>query len=150
RLAGWMHILCLVYPPMDPARAHILGLVENMHRLPMHPLEEISALCISRLLANADARGVGDVARRLLEEAWEQGASSYSIIQDLEGVLRDSGWVSERPDITWKTHLDDLGISMAPWERKRKLRMLNIEPALQERLRQLDITEAALRSLGTL
>ncbi len=150
RLADWKGILCLVYPPMDPARAHTLGLVENMHRVAMHPLEEISSLCISRLLANADARGTGEQARRLLQEGWEQGASSYSIMQGLEGILRGSGWVPERPDVTWKAHLDDLGISMAPWERKRKLRMLNIEPALQERLRELDITEAALRSLGTL
>ncbi len=150
RLAGWTDILCLVYPPMDPARAHTLGLVENMHRLPMHPLEEISALCISRLLANADARSTGGEARQLLQDGWEQAASSYSIIQGLERILRDSGWVRERPDVTWKAHLDDLGISMAPWERKRKLRLLNIEPALQERLRELDITEAALRSLGTL
>ncbi len=150
RLADWKGILCLVYPPMDPARAHTLGLVENMHRVAMHPLEEISSLCISRLLANADARGTGEQARRLLQEGWEQGASSYSIMQGLEGILRGSGWVPERPDVTWKAHLDDLGISMAPWERKRKLRLLNIEPALQERLRELDITEAALRSLGTL
>ena len=150
RLAGWTAILCLVYPPMDPARAHTLSLVENMHRLPMHPLEEISALCISRLLANADARGVGHEARSFLEDAWERASSSYSIIQGLDRMLRDAGWVPERPDVTWKAHLDDLGISMAPWERKRKLRLLNIEPALQEQLRELDITEAALRSLGTL
>ena len=52
--------------------------------------------------------------------------------------------------MTWNAHLDDLGISMVPWEPKRKLRLLNIGPTLQERLRELDITEAALRSLGTL
>ncbi len=150
RLAGWTGILCLVYPPMDPVRAHTLGLLENMHRLPMHPLEEISTLCISRLLANADARGMSKEARLLLQNAWEQGQSSYDIIRELEGMLKDSGWVPERPDVTWKAHLDDLGISMAPWERKRKLRLLNIEPGLQEQLRELDITEAALRSLGTL
>ncbi len=150
RLAGWTSIPCLVYPPMDPARAHTLSLVENMHRLPMHPLEEISALCISRLVANADARGIGAEARRLLEDAWARNASSYSIMQGLEDLLKDSGWSPERPDVSWKAHLDDLGISMAPWERKRKLRMLNIDPALQEQLRELDITEAALRSLGTL
>lgn len=150
RLANWTRILCLVYPPMDPVRAHTLGLVENLHRLPMHPLEEISALSISRLLANADARGVGGEARRMLEDAWKQRASSYTIIEDLEQILRASGWTPERPDVTWKAHLDDLGISMAPWERKRKLRLLNIEPALQEQLRELDITEAAMRSLGTL
>lgn len=150
RIAKWARILCLVYPPMDPVRAHTLGLVENMHRLPMHPLEEISALCTSRLLANADARGIGDRARRLLEDAWGRRTSSYAIIQGLEGILTASGWTSARPDVTWKAHLDDLGISMAPWERKRKLRLLNIEPHLQERLRELEITEAALRSLGTL
>jgi ParB-like chromosome segregation protein Spo0J len=150
RLAGWSHILCLVYPPMDPVRAHTLSLVENMHRAPMHPLEEISALCISRLLANADARGMGDAARALLEEAWERASSGYETLRGLERMLLASGWVPERPDVSWKAHLDDLGISMAPWERKRKLRLLNIEPALQERLRELDITEAALRSLGTL
>ena len=150
RLAGWTSILCLVYPPMDPARAHTLGLVENMHRLPMHPLEEISALCISRLLANADARGSaqkrGDYYRMAGSREYPATASSRAWSK----YSRDSGWVRERPDVTWKAHLDDLGISMAPWERKRKLRLLNIEPALQERLRELDITEAALRSLGTL
>lgn len=150
RLAKWARILCLVYPPLDPVRAHTLGLVENIHRLPMHPLEEISALCTSRLLANADARGMGGAARRLLEDAWGRRASNYAIIQGLEEILMTSGWTAARPDVTWKAHLDDLGISMAPWERKRKLRMLNIEPRLQERLRELEITEAALRSLGTL
>ena len=39
--------------------------------------------------------------------------------------------------MSWKEHLDDLGISMAPWERKRKLRLLNLEPDLQEKLRHL-------------
>ena len=150
RIAKWSSILCLVYPPMDPVRAHTLGLLENIHRLPVHPLEEIAALCISRLLANADARGIGGRARHLLEDAWGQRESSYNIMQGLEQILREAGWTPERPDVTWKSHLDDLGISMAPWERKRKLRMLNIEPALQERLHSLDITEAALRSLGTL
>ena len=150
RLASWTSILCLVYHPMDPVRAHTLSLIENLHRLPMHPLEEISALCISRLLANADARGVGADARRLLEDAWGRKESSYNILRGLEQILRDSGWAPERPDVSWKTHLDNLGISMAPWERKRKLRLLNIDPTLQEPLRELDITEAALRSLGTL
>ena len=150
QLAGWTDILCLVYPPMDPVRAHTLSLVENMHRVPMHPLEEISALCISRLLANADARGVGSEARSLLQEAWDQSSSGYDIIRSLERLLRESGWVKDRPDVSWKAHLDDLGISMAPWERKRKLRLLNIDPSLQEQLRELDITEAALQSLGTL
>jgi ParB-like chromosome segregation protein Spo0J len=150
RLANWTSILCLVYPPMDPVRAHTLSLMENLHRLPMHPLEEISALCISRLLANADARGVGAEARGLLEDAWERQESSYIIIRGLEQILRDDGWMPDRPDVSWKAHLDDLGISMAPWERKRKLRLLNIQPAQQERLREVDITEAALHALGTL
>ena len=150
RLAGWTDIPCLVYPPMDPVRAHTLSLIENMHRTPMHPLEEISALCISRLLANADARNVGGEARSLLQSAWEQSSLGYDIMRGLEQVLRKSGWTPEHPDVSWKAHLDDLGISMAPWERKRKLRMLNIDPDLQERLRELEITEAALRSLGTL
>lgn len=150
RLANWTTILCLVYPPMDPVRAHTLGLVENLHRAPMHPLEEISALCISRLLANADARGVASEARRLLEHAWEEHESSYSIIRSLERLLNDAGWSPDRPEVSWKAHLDDLGISMAPWERKRKLRLLNIQPAQQERLRRVDITEAALHTLGTL
>ncbi|MBF6614912.1 MAG: ParB/RepB/Spo0J family partition protein [Chloroflexi bacterium] len=150
RLAGWTDILCLVHPPMDSVYAHRLSLMENMQRLPMHPLEEISALCISRLLANADARGLGEEARRLLEDAWQSGSSSYTIMLELDRVLKESGWVAERPDVTWKAHLDDLGISMAPWERKRKLRMLNIDPALLEQLQRIDITEASLRSLGTL
>lgn len=150
RLAGWTDIPCLVYPPMDPAHAHTLSLLENIHRAAMHPLEEISALCISRLLANADARGVGEQARFLLEDGWERSSSAYEIIRSLDNLLRNAGWIPERPDISWKAHLDDLGISMAPWERKRKLRLLNLEPDLQEKLRHLDITEAALRALGTL
>jgi ParB-like chromosome segregation protein Spo0J len=150
RLAGWTDILCIIYPPMDPAHAHTLSLVENLHRAPMHPLEEISSLCVSRLLANADARNLGHEARTLLEEGWAHASSAYEIIRGLESLLRGSGWKSERPDVSWKAHLDDLGISMAPWERKRKLRLLNLEPDLQEKLRHLDITEAALRALGTL
>src|SRR4029079_18386455 len=99
---------------------------------------------------NADARGLSGEARSLLQGAWDRSSSSCDIMRSLERLLRESGWAPERPDVSWKAHLDDLGISMAPWERKRKLRLLNIDPALQEQLRELDITEAALRSLGTL
>ena len=150
RLANWTAILCLVYPPLDPVRAHTLSLLENLHRSPMHPLEEISALCISRLLANADARNLGGDARALLEDAWGRQESSYSVIRGLEHLLTEDGWTADRPDVSWKAHLDDLGISMAAWERKRKLRLLNIQPDQQERLRSVDITEAALHALGTL
>lgn len=150
RLANWTAILCMVYPPLDPVRAHTLSLLENLHRSPMHPLEEISALCISRLLANADARNLGSDARSLLEHAWARQESSYSVIRGLEYLLIEDGWTADRPDVSWKAHLDDLGISMATWERKRKLRLLNIQPAQQERLLSVDITEAALHALGTL
>ena len=85
RLAGWTDIPCLIYPPMDPAHAHTLSLVENIHRAPMHPLEEISSLCISRLLANADARRHGTMKRELSSRrAGRTPLPAYEIIRGLE------------------------------------------------------------------
>lgn len=150
RLAGWRSILCLVYPALDPGYSYTLGLLQNAHHAALHPLDEMAALCISRLLANLDARGMSGEARQILLRARIVQGSNYIVMSELQSLLSSSGWLPARPDVTWKAHLDDLGISMAPWERKRKLRILNIEPDLQQRLRNVEITEAALRSLGTL
>ena len=46
-------------PGAGSCALYTLALLQNAHHTPMHPLEEISALCISRLLANLDARHDG-------------------------------------------------------------------------------------------
>lgn len=150
RLRGWRNITCLIHSGMDSLLAHTLGLVENLHRLPMHPLDEAAALRVSYLLANSASLNLESAAGALLEEAWDQNLSQSTLIEALSRLLLENGWQADRPAVTWKAHLDDLGLDMQPWERKRKLRLLNIDTALHDRLRKIPITEAALRSIGTL
>lgn len=150
RIAGWDSILCLVYTQLDPVRGYMLGMVENLHRVPMHPLDEAAALRTSLLLANADARDLGAEARSIMAEAWDQQESQHVIIEKLRNLLIENGWNEKKPEVTWASHLDGLGLDMVPWERKRKLRLLNLDPSLHDRLRALPLTEAALRAMGTL
>src|SRR4051794_10788235 len=46
-LAGWTHIPCYIYPPLDPLVAHHLRLCENLHRRALDPLQEAAALRVS-------------------------------------------------------------------------------------------------------
>jgi hypothetical protein len=131
---------------MNPAQAHTLRLVENLHREELHPLDKAAALKIAWYTANADAMGLQAQARSILEI--EQ--TPAETLTGLETLLKAHEFPATRPSVSWDEVLDRLGLAMEPSRRKRLLRVLGIESEVQERVREIDMSEAALRSLGQL
>jgi ParB-like chromosome segregation protein Spo0J len=147
RLAGWQRIACLVRQRLDPAQAHTLRLVENLHRQELHPLDKAAALKIAWYTANADALGLQAQAREILEIE-QTPAETLTALETLLQTTHD--FPTTRPPVSWDTVFDRLGLEMEPSRRKRLLRVLGIESEIQERVREIDMSEASLRALGQL
>lgn len=148
RERGLSELPCLVHDALDPATAHTLRVVENLHRAPMDPLDEALALKVSWLLFNADALGLGAPARARLAQG-EPLAATLAGLQAL--IVREAPDFSPtRPLVPWAAALDRLGVQLDKQARKRLMRVLRIEPELYPALRNLGLTEAALRAIGTL
>lgn len=146
RQAGLDEIPCLVSDPLDPMAAHRARVAENLHRRELNPIDHAQALRVAWLLANAEALGLGEQAGGLM--AAERPLSA--ILPDLEALLDEHGFRSTAPPVTWEQTLDELGIEMQAARRKKLLRVLSLPADVQEKLRQLPVTEAAVRALGTL
>lgn len=146
RQAGWRTIVCIVHPRLDPLQAYTLHLVENLHRKDLHPLDEAAALKIAWLSANAEASGLGDEARAILGQATPPGKT----LAALQSALENKGFSPNHPSVTWDTFLARLGLDLDPERRKKLLGVLNVEAGVQEQVRTLEVTEAALRAIGTL
>ena len=146
RQAGWQTILCIVHARLDPLQAYTLHLVENLHRKDLHPLDEAAALKISWLLANAEAKGLSDEARAILE----QDTPPAKTLAALQGLLESKGFTPTYPAVTWEVLLARLGLDLDPERRKKLLGVLGVETSVQEQVRTLDLTAAALRAIGTL
>ncbi len=146
RLAGWAEIICLVRPEMPPEKAHTLRLVENLHRQDLHPLDQAAALKIEWLFANAAEMDIADQARTIL--AKEQ--TPQESLAQLDRLLSDHDFAHTHPAVTWDLVLDQLGVALKPARRKKLLQILSVDPGVQLRARETDLTEAALRSLGQL
>lgn len=146
RQAGRMEIVCLVSDPLDAITAHRARVVENLHRRELNPIDHALALRVSWLLANAQALGLGEQAQAILGEE-----RPLAVLRaELEALLAGCGFRPTAPAVTWEAVLDELGIAMHSARRKKLLRVLAIPPDVQEKLRQLPVTEAAVRALGTL
>ena len=146
RLAGWQTIPCLVRPQLDPLEAHELRLIENLHRQPLHPLDKAAALKIAWLNANAAAIGLEYAAREILKK--EQLPTET--LTGLTALLETNGFTATHPTVCWDQMLNRLGIELNPASRKKLIAVLGVDAGVQEQVRSLDITEAALRSLGQL
>ena len=64
--AGWSHLRCVVWPPLQPGQVQRMRLLENSHRQPLNPLEQAAALQVLYALENAAALGCGAAAAALL------------------------------------------------------------------------------------
>lgn len=144
--AGWQSLACVVHPGLDPAEAHELRLVENLHRQALDALDEAIGLKIAWLTANADAMGVGDTARAIL--ATEQAAAAT--LEQLATLLHSVNWAHTRPVVTWDQVLDRLGVDLSKAQRKRRMRLLSLGSELQQDARALGLSAAAMRAVGTL
>jgi ParB-like chromosome segregation protein Spo0J len=145
QLKGWTFISCQVRE-VDAHTAHTLRVIENLHRRELNPLDQALALKISWLVANGDALGL----RAKVEAALAKEQSQAFILSDLEALLEESGFNAKRPPVPWDDILNQLGVEMKPDSRKKLMRVLSVDPKAQETVRDLGLTEAALRSMGTL
>jgi ParB-like chromosome segregation protein Spo0J len=146
RQAGWQSIPCIVHSHLTSTQAHLLRLVENLHRRDLHPLDEAMALKIAWLTANAESIGLGDETNVVLG----QDTTPTQTLGALESLLESKGFAPNHPAVTWDALLRRLGLDLDAERRKKLMSVLNIEANLQEQVRALDVTEAALRSISTL
>jgi ParB-like chromosome segregation protein Spo0J len=145
-LAGWSELPCQVWSDLDARTAHRLRVVENLHRRDLNPLDQALALKISWLVENG---GELELAPRI-EEVLAKDIPQSHILSELEALLEGNGFVVTHPVVTWDEVLNRLGVEMKPASRKKLMRVLAVDPKVQENVRDLNLTEAALRSIGTL
>ncbi len=145
-LAGWKSIPCQVRDGLDGHTAHQLRVVENLHRRDLNPFDEATALKISWLVANGDTMGLSAEVESVLGK----GQPQAHILDELQTLLDAAGFVLTHPSVSWDEVLNRLGVEMAPDSRKKLMRVLSVDAKVQEKVRDLNLTEAALRSLGTL
>jgi ParB-like chromosome segregation protein Spo0J len=98
------------------------------------------------LIANGNALGLQEKVEALLGAEKPQSHT----LADLESLLEASGFIPTHPAVSWDTVLNQLGVEMKPDSRKKLMRVLSVDPKVQEKVRDLNLTEAALRSIGTL
>jgi ParB-like chromosome segregation protein Spo0J len=146
RQAGWKTIPCVVVEGLDPLQLHELRLAENLHRKPLHPLDEAAAIKISWLAANAEALDLGEAAHGILA----QEVPPIQALQALETLLAEAGFVANHPAVTWDELLARLGLDLDRERRKRLLGVLTVDTAVQVQARSLPMTEAALRAISRL
>src|SRR6266545_4241364 len=146
KLAGWAMVSCDVYPRLDPLAAHDRGLLENLQRKDVHPLDEADAIGIAWLMDNARALGLHDDAADILAIDQPQSAT----ITQLTALLIEAGWARSRPKVTQMATLKRLGLTMNKASLKKLMRLLSLSEEVKAIARQTDLTAAALRALGTL
>jgi len=145
QLAGWNSITCQI-KDLSAHTAHQLRVVENLHRRDLNPFDQATALKISWLIANGDAMGLNEEIESVLGKEQPQ----THILADLEDMLQKAGFVSTHPAASWDEVLNHLGVEMTADSRKKLMRVLSVDAKVQEKVRELGLTEAALRSIGTL
>jgi ParB-like chromosome segregation protein Spo0J len=143
---GWQTVACLVYRRLDAATAHTLRVVENLHHKPLHLYDEGVALKLAWLMANARALDLTAEAQAILEH--EQPPSVA--LEQLTAFLRDRGFVPTRPAVTWDEVLNTLGLDLSPAARKRRVRLVSVDQAIQAQAHDLQLSAAAMGAIGTL
>lgn len=148
KAAGVETLLCLVQEDgLSALDAHRVRLVENLHRKALNPIDYAAALRVSWLVANVKALGVGEEAEKILANP---DNSVLAAIPLLEGLLDEAGFVPTAPAKTWEAVLDELGVAMSADRRGKLLRVLAVPTDVQEKLQEIEISEAAVRALGKL
>ena len=146
--AGAKKIACLVQDDVVNALdAHTMRVVENLHRKDLNPIDHAAALRVSWLIANARELGVEEDANAILDNP---ATSVLAAIPKLDQLMLDEGFTPTAPAKTWENVLDELGVEMSADRRRKLLRVLAIPTDVQEKLQQVEISEAAVRALGKL
>jgi ParB/RepB/Spo0J family partition protein len=145
QLAGWNSISCQVRD-LSARACHRLRVAENLHRKEWNPIDLAIALKISWLVANGDALEISQDVEQVLK-----GVNSQAhILAELEELLERSGFMPTHPPVSWDELLNGLGVEMKPDSRRKLMRVLCVDLMVRESVQHLDLTEAALRSIGGL
>ena len=131
----------------SPIERHRLSLLENLHREDLRTLDEAVAFKIYYLHQNAAAVGQQAEADKLMV----QGSPPLVVLQGLQWLLEACGWQRLKPPVTYEQCLAGLGLTLNRSALMRRLRVLNLEIDVIERIQSLpDLTEAAIRVIGKL
>jgi ParB/RepB/Spo0J family partition protein len=144
--AGWQQVACLVQPAISPVVAHSMRVVENLHRVELHPLDSAIALKIAWLTENGLALGAEEAITATL--AKEQ--APLATLLELGTVAKEAGFAPTAPPIPWQALLDRLGLAIKRERLDKLLRVLALTPEVIELVRPLGLSEASLRAMGTL
>jgi ParB-like chromosome segregation protein Spo0J len=140
--AGWEMIPAIVEDPLDPIDAHTRRISENLHRRDLNPLDEARALKLDWLNANAAALGLADQANAALAQAGSVQAGLVAVA----AVLAAAEWSPSRPAVTQEDYLKSRGLGISKAMLRKKLQVLNLSAAAEERLDRAGLTEAGLRA----
>jgi ParB/RepB/Spo0J family partition protein len=144
--AGWQQVACLVQPEISPIVAHSMRVVENLHRVELHPLDSAIALKIAWLTENGLALGAKEAIHTTL--AKEQ--PPLATLLELGAVSKEAGFAPTAPPVPWQALLDRLGLAIKRERLDKLLRVLALTPQVIELVRPLGLSEASLRAMGTL
>jgi hypothetical protein len=123
-----------------------MRVVENLHRVELHPLDSAIALKIAWLTENALALG----AEEVINETLAKEQPPLATLLELERVAEEVGVQIYRPKVPWQALLDRLGLAIKRERLDKLLRVLALTPQVIELVRPLSLSEAALRAMGTL
>ncbi len=146
KLAGWQLLSCDVYTNLDPLAAHDRGVLENLQRKDVHPLDQADSIGIAWLSDNARALGMHAAAVEILSVDQPQAAT----ITQLTALLDAAGWARSRPKVTQMATLKRFGLTMNKASLKKLMRLLSLSEDVKAIARQTNLTAAAMRALGTL
>lgn len=140
--AGWETIPALVEDPLSPIEAHTRRVSENLHRKDLGPLDEARALKLDWLNANAVAMHLDDQ----VDAALTQAGSVRASLSAVGVILAAAEWSPSRPTVTQETYLESRGLGISKAAMRKKLQLLNLSPAAEERLDRAGLTEAGIRA----
>lgn len=140
--AGWETIPAVVEDPLSPIAAHTRRVSENLHRKDLGPLDEARALKLDWLGANAVAMHLSDQVDAALMQAGGVRAGLAAV----SAILAAADWSPSRPAVTQEAYLESRGLGISKAAMRKKLQLLNLSPAAEERLDRAGLTEAGIRA----
>ncbi|MHC1732935.1 MAG: ParB/RepB/Spo0J family partition protein [Bacteroidales bacterium] len=142
--AGWKTLECVVRPTSPPLQALNLRIIENLHRTDLSMIDLARSLKIAYYSLQISALKMDNE----LNTIFEQDLSPAKTVEALETTLKGSSFSPNSPPVSWKDVLDSFGIAMSNDERKRILRVLNVDSQIEGRANDLNLSGAALAALG--
>jgi hypothetical protein len=140
--SGWEEIPAVVEAPLDPIAALSRRIVENLHRKDLNPLDEARALKLGWLCANAAQMSLSDQTNAALAAAGDIRAG----LESVRTLLAEAGWAQSRPPVTQEAFLEGLGLGISKASLRKKLQVLNLSDAAQDKLDTLGLTAAGIRA----